>query len=161
MIEQQGRVIGLDGADALVAVGGRTGCSTCDAGEGCGAGIFGRLLDRIDAPLRVPNTLNVAPGQAVRLGLTESAFLELALRLYGLPLCFGILGGAAVFFVLEPMAGNTGWVIDVGVLIGALFTGGWALRLTRQRLQHAFTRFSPVMLNAVTGLDCRASDRIA
>ncbi len=161
MIEQQGRVIGLDGPDALVSIGGRTGCSACDAGEGCGAGLFGRLLDRVEAPLRVPNTLDLGPGQAVRLGLTERAFLELALRLYGLPLCLGIGGAVIAFFAVQPMVGRSGWIVDAAVLSGALIAGGWGLRRSRRRLEQAFTRLSPVMLDAVTGLDCGASDRIA
>lgn len=161
MIEQQGRVIGLDGPDALVAIGGRSGCSACDAGEGCGAGLFGRLLDRVDAPLRVPNTLDAGPGQAVRLGLTERAFLELVFRLYGLPLCLGIGGAVIAFFAVQPMVGRSGWIVDAAVLSGALIAGGWGLRRSRRRLEQSFTRLSPVMLDAVTGLDCGASDRIA
>lgn len=161
MIEQQGRVVGLDGADALVAVGGRSGCAACDAGRGCGAGIFGRLLDRFDEPIRVPNSLGLAPGQVVKIGLTENAFLGLALRLYGVPLCLGLLGGTAAWLLFLTPTGRSGWMVDAAVLAGAALSGAWGLRRARRRLDEAFTRFSPVMLDAVSALDCRATDRIA
>ncbi|MEJ2385650.1 MAG: hypothetical protein P8Y54_14930 [Xanthomonadales bacterium] len=46
MIEQQGRVTGAAGSQVRVRLGGTSGCTTCDAGRGCGAGVFGRLLQR-------------------------------------------------------------------------------------------------------------------
>ncbi len=65
------------------------------------------------------------------------------------------------FLLVQPVAGRTGWVIDAAVLSGALVAGAWGVRSSRRRLARAFTRLSPVMLDAVTGLDCGASDRIA
>ena len=92
MIEQQGRVVDATGARVRVRLGGTTGCTACDAGRGCGAGVFGRLLRRRPVELEFDNHVGAEPGQAVMVGLPESLFLALTLRLYLLPLLAGVLG---------------------------------------------------------------------
>jgi sigma-E factor negative regulatory protein RseC len=95
MIEQQGRVLRTDGHQALVRLGGTSGCQACDNGRGCGAGLFGRLLNRRPIDLPLENTLGARPGQAVRVGVEESLLLKLSLRLYLLPLAALLLGAVS------------------------------------------------------------------
>jgi sigma-E factor negative regulatory protein RseC len=93
VIEQQARVMAVEDGITRVIVGGVAGCPACDAGQGCGAGIFGRLLQRKPIELRLPDGGGATVGQAVTLGIPESLFLRLAFRLYGLPLLAGLAGG--------------------------------------------------------------------
>jgi sigma-E factor negative regulatory protein RseC len=87
LIEQQARVIRSAESSVVVRIGGQTGCSACDEGKGCGAGLFGRLLKRKPLELELPNhfdSLNdIQGGQAVSVGLSESLFLKMVFRLYG------------------------------------------------------------------------------
>lgn len=159
MIEQQGRVLELVGDQAWVQVGGRTGCSACDAGEGCGAGVFVKLLDAREARLRVENTLGCRPGEPVLLGLSESTYLSLVARLYGLPLVAGLLGGVVAYLLADWIGPLRGGWLDALVAGAALLSGFFALRWTRRDLSRSFTRFSPRMLDAGAQLDCRALDR--
>ncbi|NIP19089.1 MAG: hypothetical protein GWM87_13730 [Xanthomonadales bacterium] len=78
---------------ARVSVGGQGGCTACDAGRGCGAGLFGRLLRRKPFELELPNKVGATAGQAVTLGMPESLFMRLVLRLYGWPLLAALTGG--------------------------------------------------------------------
>ncbi len=160
MIEQQGRVDAVEAGMAWVQVGGRSGCEACDSGQGCGAGVFARLLDSREARIRVKNTLDAAPGDPVLLGLPEPSYLALVLRLYGLPLVSGLLAGALAFGLASEVADLSGAALDAIVGFSALAAGGVALRRVRLGLAASFTRFSPRMLESGTRLDCGASGRI-
>ena len=84
-----------DGGVAWVRVGGQGGCAACDAGRGCGAGVFGRLLRRKPVELAVSNGIEARAGQRVTLGMPESLFIRLVVRLYGWPLGAGLAGAIA------------------------------------------------------------------
>ena len=160
MIEQQGRVYAVENGMAWVQVGSRSGCEACDAGRGCGAGVFARLLDSREARVRVENTLGCAPGDPVLLGLPEHSYLVLVLRLYGLPLMAGLLAGVLAFGLATRLAHLEGGALDAVVGAAALGAGGLALYRARPGLTASFTRFSPRMLDSGARLDCRASGRI-
>jgi sigma-E factor negative regulatory protein RseC len=161
MIEQQGRVDAVENGMAWVQVGSRNGCEACDAGQGCGAGVFARLLDSREARVQVENTLDCVPGDPVLLGLDEQSYLGLVLRLYGLPLVSGLLAGVAAFGVASYLGEFSGALLDAIVGGAALAAGGLALYRVRRGLSASFTRFSPRMLESGARLDCEASGRIA
>ena len=77
MIEQQGRVIALKDGMARIEVGPVSGCSACDSGVGCGAGLFVQLLRRKATELTVSNGIQAKPGEAVVIGIPEGLFLKL------------------------------------------------------------------------------------
>lgn len=131
MIEQQGRVVRVEDHHAWVRVGSRSGCSACDAGKGCGAGLFAKLVKRDTADVRVENHINAHAGAAVILGIPESLYLGLVMRLYGLPLLAG-LAGAMTGHQLMAGAG-AGWQ-DFATLAGALTAAGLVFRFAQGRL---------------------------
>ena len=132
MIEQQGQVIAVSGDLASVRLGGNSGCPACDAGKGCGAGIFGRMLQRKPAVLDLDNTLDVSAGQAVVVGLPESLFLRFVFHLYLTPLLAG-LAGAALGHSLSIRAGAGPGVTDGWSLFGAITAALLALAWSRKR----------------------------
>lgn len=99
MIEQQGKVVGVANGLASVRLGGRSSCALCDAGKGCGAGIFGRMLKRKPVTLQLENRVNAVSGQAVMVGIPESLYLRLLGRLYLLPLLTGLLCAAIGHYI--------------------------------------------------------------
>ncbi len=127
MIEQQGRVVSGSGQRVRVRLGGTAGCAACDAGRGCGAGVFGRLLKRRPVELDFDNTIDARPGQAVRVGLSESLFLSLVLRFYLAPLLAG-LAGAVIGHVAARQAGLGAAGVDLAALGGALLAAAVMLR---------------------------------
>lgn len=118
MIEQQGCVVGLEGDRALVRVGAASGCPACDAGKGCGAGVFGRLLQRKPVVLNLANRIAARDGDVVRVGIPERVFLVLVTRLYLLPVVMG-LAGAAIGHHVGVISSAGGLGLDLAAFVGA------------------------------------------
>ncbi len=122
MIEQQGLVIAVSDDLASVQLGGSSGCPACDAGRGCGAGVFGRLLQRKPVILELKNQPGAQPGQAVLVGLPEALFLSLVFGFYLFPLLAGLAGATIGHYVSVRLqvgtAAQDGIALFVGVLAG-------------------------------------------
>lgn len=133
MISQQGRVIAVEGSEVTVEIGGVSGCPACDEGKGCGAGIFGRLLRNRHSTMRLPNSINAVPGQAVELGISEQHYLGLVFRLYAWPLIAGLFG-AILGFALASRSGQQGWSLDLWTLLAGVVLAALALWRSRRTL---------------------------
>jgi sigma-E factor negative regulatory protein RseC len=132
VIEQQGKVIAVEGTRIRVRIGASAGCSACDAGTGCGAGVLGRLLRRRDTVLSFDNDIGAAVGQAVVVGLPETVFLRLVLRLYLFPLLAALLGAVGGQFLAVHLQFSE-LTTDLAVLSGGLCAGFLAVRSFRVR----------------------------
>jgi len=139
MIEQQGRIIRLSGNEATVEVGLSSGCLACDAGSGCGAGIFARLLPRNPVLVQVCNSIGAGAGQFVTLGIPESIFLRVLWRLYLLPL-LSALAGAGVGQCIASALHAGAAIADGASFLGAAIAFLLVVYLGRSReydLSHA------------------------
>lgn len=132
---------------ARVRVGGVSGCPACDAGEGCGAGLFGRLLNNRSVEVIVSNEIDASSGQAVDVGIPETQLLALVFRLFGLPLVAGILGASVAMTLLESLI-PSGGLVDLIVLASGLASAGLALVWNR-RTAREFGRRLDVNLTQV------------
>lgn len=140
-IEERARVLRAEHGTAWLHCESQAGCQRCAEGRGCGGGVFARLLKRRLEEMPVENTLGVAAGDAVLVGLEPAAVQNAALMMYGLPLA-GLLSGA----VFGSMLGEAGQ--DAGAMLGAAlgFVVGFGLaRWLSQRLGHD-ARYRPVLL---------------
>jgi len=116
--------LAVTGGTARVRLGRSSSCARCDAGKGCGAGVFGRLLKRKPVTLDLDNNLDALPGQPVMVGIPETVFLRMVARLYLLPLLAG-LAGAAVGHYLSVMGqlgpgGSDALTLLAGFVSGAM-----------------------------------------
>lgn len=94
MIEETGRVIQLDGADAAwVETERRSTCAGCSLNKGCGGGVLSQVLGRRRARVRAHNQADARVGDQVLLRLQEYALLRGSLAVYLLPLLL-MFGGA-------------------------------------------------------------------
>jgi len=132
LIEQQGKVLSAAGKRVSVRLGASSGCSACDAGKGCGAGVFGRLLQRKPVVMTFENTIAAEAGQSVVVGLPESLFLSLVLRFYLHPLLAGLCGAALGHLAASRLSVSPGWA-DVSTLAVALVAAGWVVRRNHYR----------------------------
>jgi len=132
MIEQRGRVIARAGAYVTVELGASTGCAVCDAGRGCGAGIFARLLSPRPTRLRLLNVIDAPVGMAVQVAIAESVYLKLLLRLYLLPLIAG-LAGAMIGLNVGRQVAASDLLLDGMTLALAVLCCGLVLALNRHR----------------------------
>ncbi len=120
MIEQQGRIVSLTGRRAMIAIGASSGCPACDAGKGCGAGIFGLMMMRKPLLLELDNPLQLKAGEGVMVGIPEAFFLGLLARLYLLPLMAGMIGAALGHSLADGLHLQSAYQ-DLLALLGALF----------------------------------------
>ena len=132
MIEQQGKVVSAADGSIQVRLGASSGCSACDAGKGCGAGVFGRLLQRKPVIVEFEDSLGADEGQAVVVGLPETLFMALVTRLYLLPLLAGLAGAVCGHWMAGTMALGPG-ATDFMALIGAVLTATFVSRMNRSR----------------------------
>ena len=122
MIEQQGKVVAVSNGRASVRLGGSSGCPNCDAGKGCGAGVFGRLLKRRPVVLELENRVNALRGQPVMVGIPESLFLRLISKLYLYPLLAAMVGAIIAYSLSSSLGWNT-VSSDLTTLAGGLAGG--------------------------------------
>ena len=133
MIEQNVQVMRCQDKRIWVRLGSQTGCTACDNGNGCGAGIFAKLLQRKPVVLELErNELSVEPGQMVTLAFSEQVYLKLVLASYGWPLLAALAGafaghGLGTWLAVGPA------LIDVAALSGGLLAGGLLMRLIKNR----------------------------
>ena len=126
MIEQQGVIVAVSGEIASVRFGGNSACTMCNAGKGCGAGVFGRLLQRKPVVLELFNRPDARLGQAVMVGLPEALFLHLVFSFYLFPLLAGLAGAALGYYISVKLQADTA-VSDSLALLGAILAGSFAL----------------------------------
>lgn len=132
MIEQQGQAVSRSGGRVTVRLGGKSGCAACEAGRGCGAGVFGKMLRRRAVELDFDNHVGARRGQAVIVGVPESLFLGLVMRFYLLPLLAGLAGAAFGHYLAGILGAGTAGR-DVIALLAGLAGGAVVLRHARSR----------------------------
>ncbi|MGD2127889.1 MAG: SoxR reducing system RseC family protein [Lysobacterales bacterium] len=132
MIEQQAQVLSVSGGKATVRIGAGSGCATCDAGKGCGGGVFGRMLRRRPVVLELDNTVGAGAGQPVVVGLPEKLFLKLTARFYLLPLLAG-LAGVALGHLIATLQGMGPAAIDALALAGGVLAAASVFLGSRAR----------------------------
>jgi sigma-E factor negative regulatory protein RseC len=140
MIEQQGLIVAVAGETASVKLGGSSGCVACDAGRGCGAGIFGRLLQRKPVVLDLHNQVGARLGQAVMVGLPETLFLRLVFSFYLFPLLAGLAGAVIGHYVSVKLQVHSA-ASDGLALLGAVLAGAFALKWNRQGNEKELAEF--------------------
>lgn len=133
MIEQNVQVVRCQGDRLWVRLGSQSGCTACDNGNGCGAGLFARLLQRKPVVLELKrNDLSVEEGQMLTLAFPEQVYLKLVFASYGWPLLAALAGAFAgnalgVWLQLGLAA------VDVLTLFAGLLAGWFVMRMIRTK----------------------------
>ncbi|RRQ21197.1 SoxR reducing system RseC family protein [Thiohalobacter thiocyanaticus] len=148
MIEEQALVIEAADGTAWVETRRQSVCGQCAANKGCGTSVLARVMGNRRSRVRALDPIGVRPGQTVRIGLEEGAFLRGSMALYLLPLLTLFLGG----LLGEVLAARLDIVQEWPALLGGLAGGGlgflW-LRGFARRILHD-RRYQPVVLGIVT-----------
>ena len=133
MIEQNVQVMRCDKESLWVRMGTQSGCTACDNGKGCGAGLFAKLIQRKPVILKLArNEMRVEAGQMLTLAFPGQVYMKLVLASYGWPLMAAI-GGALAGYSLAEWAGLQVVAIDAATLIGGVLAAWLCVRLFRSR----------------------------
>jgi sigma-E factor negative regulatory protein RseC len=122
VIEAVGTVREVDGQRVLVEVERRSACGGCESTGNCGVSALGGWFSRGTSRLRLRTSLPIRAGEAVVIGLEESALLRASLLLYLLPIV-ALIAGAVGGTVLGGSRGD--WPAIAGGLLG--FAAGLAV----------------------------------
>ncbi len=152
MIEQQGKVIDVRDESASVRIGAVAGCPACDAGKGCGAGVFGKLLNRKSSTVILENEVQAQPGQLVSIGIPEGVYLRLLFTLYLFPLVLGLVGAGIGYYLGVRMALNSS-LVDGLTLFAAMLCGGLALWSVRYKRLTLPEKVNVRLLRVISGSD--------
>ena len=123
MIEQNVQLVRCQDEKIWVRMGSQSGCTACDNGLGCGAGLFAKLLKRKPVVIELARKgLHAEPGQMVTLAFSEQVYLKLVLASYGWPLLALLVGayaghGLGIWLNLAP-ALNDAITLGCGLLAG-------------------------------------------
>lgn len=131
MLEEQATVLNVEADAVWVEADRRKGCERCEAGQGCGGGVLGRLVVRGKSQVRAMNDLTgLQVGDQVVLGLDERLLLRGSLMTYLVPLL--CLLAAALFAELALQASDLAVAAYGGLGLGAglLILRSYTLRLT-------------------------------
>ena len=131
MIEQNVQVLRCENDRLWVRMGSRSGCTACDNGKGCGAGLFAKLTNRQPVILELPrNDIKAKAGQMLTLAFPEQVFMKLVFASYGLPL-LAALAGAYAGYSLGIQLQFTPVLIDVLTLTGGILAAWYIMRFFR------------------------------
>jgi len=133
MIEQNVQVVRCRDERLWIRMGSQSGCTACDNGQGCGAGLFAKLLQRKPVVIELDrNGLDVEAGQMVTLAFPEQVYVKLVLASYGWPL-LAALAGAFAGHSLGNWLQFTPALIDVVTLACGLLAGAYLVYFMKGR----------------------------
>ena len=133
MIKQNAQVVRCQEEKIWVRMGSQTGCTACDNGLGCGAGLFAKLLQGKPVDIELEQKgLNAKPGQMVTLAFPEQVYIKLVLASYGWPL-LAALTGAFAGYGLGAWLQLGSAMIDTVTLGCGLLAGIFVMRWIRIR----------------------------
>ena len=121
MIEQQARVIEIDGDVVWLEADRESTCSNCQVKQGCGTGLLANHVGKKFSKISVHKTTDATLGEVVTLVIPEEALLQGAALMYLLPLTLLFLFSIVTrSFELgegaEILAGFTGLVTGFAVV---------------------------------------------
>lgn len=115
MIEEQARVVRVDGDLAEILIHKQSACGSCSAKSGCGTSLLANWFPQRRLTLRLNNRINARAGDMVVLGLDEATLQRSSLMLYAVPLA-GLL--------LAAIAGERGFeFLGLSKELGAVLSG--------------------------------------
>jgi sigma-E factor negative regulatory protein RseC len=145
MLEETGKIVGVEGEYAWVESARTTTCGACAANQGCGTATLARVLGNRHVRLRVLNRINARVGESVVIGIPESGLLRGSLAVYAVPLLTLFAGALAGH---ELGSGFLAVGSDLAAVAGAVagFVAGlvWLKRFSRRIASDA--AFQPVIL---------------
>ena len=97
MMREEGVVVGLDGAYALISHERKKACGSCSGEESCG--VLSGGLGKKGVEIRARNPLHAEIGERVVLEIGERYFLRASFLVYVVPILFLIAAGSLVRFL--------------------------------------------------------------
>lgn len=105
MIEERAIICDVQPDHIWVESNRRQGCAKCEAGQGCGGGVLGKLAGQRSVKLQIGRadvTQDLQVGDQVLIGLPEKTLLYASVMTYLLPLLALFCGAIVVDLIFDP-----------------------------------------------------------
>lgn len=141
MISQCAQVVATQNDSIRLRVKSLRGCSRCAQGQGCGGGIFNRLLPERVLEFELRSDRPYTVGDELNIGIVEQNLIKASLLIYLLPLLLMLLFAG----IAQQVFSHDGITIAcsfVGILLG--------LFIARFFQSYWISRWQPIVLNKIT-----------
>lgn len=133
MLEEQAKVLAVESDAVWVEADRRAGCERCEAGQGCGGGVLGKLVRRGTSRVRALNEIdNLHAGDQVVIGLDERLLVRGSLMTYLLPLLCMLAAAILAEQVLQAADLVVAAAGILGLSIGLIILRAYTLRLMQR-----------------------------
>jgi len=136
MIEEQARVVAIEGKYALVETQRKSTCESCSVNKGCGTAVVSKALGRAAVQLRTINHIHARVDEQVVIGIDERWLLKGSFAAYIVPLLLMLLcAGIGEMIGARLWGVATEGVTILGALAGLLIGFVWLRRYTQNLRQ--------------------------
>lgn len=147
MVEQEARVITVEGDQLLLEAETKSSCQNCEVKSGCGTSVLSKWVGKKFTHFHAKNTVDARAGDQVVVGLSETALLRGSLTIYFLPLLGMILFALAADVLVPQGSGAHDLMVALSAFAGFGVTLGICRTyLANERLKEELT---PVVLRKV------------
>lgn len=146
MVEQQARVITVEGDQLVLEAEVQSSCQACEVKSGCGTSVLSKWVGKKFTRFHAKNTVDASVGDQVVVGLSEAALVQGSLAIYFLPLLGMIFFALVADFLFSPGDSH-----DLMVALSAFAGFGVALVMCRAYLANDRLKddLTPVVLRKV------------
>ena len=148
MIEETVLVTKASSDIAWVQVERQSECGKCSAKSGCGTNMLSGYFDKRQKQLPIKNSLNVAAGERVIVGIDEGALVSSALSVYLLPLIIAFISAALASNLFTSVSLQQNELISIfSAIVGFAVTIVFIKRYYKSK--HVEAKLQPTMLRKV------------
>lgn len=147
MIEEQVRVVAIEGDQLLLEAQTQSACGGCAAKKGCGTAVLSKVVGQKFSRFQAENTVNAHVGDLIVVGLTERALVRGSFVIYMLPIISMILLALFADMILVEEV-DTLFSKDVSVFLFSLlgFSLGAGFARFHFLSSHSKQTYQPVVL---------------
>ncbi|MGB1580640.1 MAG: SoxR reducing system RseC family protein [Nevskiales bacterium] len=133
MLEEQATVLSVEQGAVWVEADRQAGCERCEAGQGCGGGVLGKLVKRGSSRVRALSDIpGLQQGDQVVIGLDERLLVSGSLMTYLMPLICLLLAAIFAEQVLQTSDLAVAAAGMLGLAVGLLILRAYTRRLTQR-----------------------------
>ncbi len=137
MIEEQARVVAIEGEYALVETQRKSTCESCSVNKGCGTGAVSKALGRSAVQFKAINHINARVNEQVVIGIDEGWLLRGSFAAYIIPLFMMLLcAGIGEMIGARLWGGGAEGATIFAAFFGLLAGFFWLRRYTASLRQH-------------------------
>ncbi|MFC1747268.1 SoxR reducing system RseC family protein [Pseudomonadota bacterium] len=153
MIEEQGRVVSLEGDFAWIETLRTSACGSCSVNKGCGTGVISKYFAARFSRVKAVNQINARVNDSVVIGLEEQALVRGSFAVYVVPLLFMFLLAVIGEFAAQELGVKYGDGMAALFGLAGLASGFLWVRKFSKEIS-VDERYQPIVVRKGNGAEC-------